>query len=206
MSIASGLGARFWWRLELRRQAAARGIGADDFLATEQSSPRTVSPSLPITISIRAKRGMRLIAWLSVALFVIAVSAGEAVDHGVWSVPFFLALLGALGSGSFLARLLIGERQIEVTEDQFTMRVASIEQAVPWEEARLFAITHGRHATLTYELASATASAPWMWLRLDTFTARFYEPTIPQYEYDRQMEALLALIAAKTGLPLYDLR
>jgi hypothetical protein len=25
-------------------------------------------------------------------------------------------------------------------------------------------------------------------------------------EYDRQMEALLSLIAAKTGLPLYDLR
>ncbi len=206
MSIASAWGAWFWLRLERRRQKAARGIGADIFLATEQPPPRTAPLSLPLTISIRAKGGLKLIAWLSVAVFVIAVSGGEAVDHGVWDFRFFLVLLAAVGSGSVFVQLLAGERRIEVTDDQVTIRVASIEQTVPWEEARLFAITHGRHATLSYELSSSEACVPWIWVRPSTFSARLYEPTIPQYEYDRQMEGLLALVAAKTGLPLYDLR
>ena len=31
-------------------------------------------------------------------------------------------------------------------------------------------------------------------------------PMVPFEEYDRQMERFLSLIAARTGLPLYDLR
>jgi hypothetical protein len=206
LAILGTWGAWFWLRLERRRQAAARGSSAHTFLATEQPSPRTVPLSLPVIIGIRAKWTLKLIAWPCVALFVIAAAASEAFDHRVWDVRFFLALLVALGTGSVCAHLLMGERQIEGTDDQLTVRVASLEETVPWEEARLFAITRGRHATLSYELASSQASVPWVWVRRGTFSARLFEPTIPQYEYDRQMEALLALVAAKTGLPLYDLR
>jgi len=34
----------------------------------------------------------------------------------------------------------------------------------------------------------------------------FAKPTISSEEYDKQMQALLSLIAGRTGLPLYDLR
>src|SRR5262249_2498100 len=125
-------------------------------LATEQPTLRTVPLSLPVSIGIRAKRAVKLLAWLWVALFVGIASAGEAFDHGVWDVRFFLALLAALGGGSSLALLLTRGWQIDVTDDQLTVRVASlVERTVPWEEARLFAITRGRHATVSYELASS---------------------------------------------------
>ena len=206
LAIGSRWSARFWWRLEWRRQAAARGIGADNFLANEQPSSRTVPLSLPVIIGMRAKWPMKLFAWACVAPL-IAVTASEAADHGVWDVRFFSALLGVIGTVVFFMPIHTGERQIEVTDDQLTVRVGRLEEeTVPWEEARLFAITRGTHATLSYELSSSEARVPWIWVRPDTFSARLFEPTIPQYEYDRQMEALLALIAAKTGLPLYDLR
>lgn len=139
-------------------------------------------------------------------MVVIAISVSEALDHGVWDLRFFVALLGALLSGSFFVHLFTGERQIEVSDDQLTVRVGSVEQTVPWEDARLFAITRSRRATVSYELASCQASVPWVWVRPGTFSARLWEPTIPQYEYDRELEALLALVAAKTGLPLNDPR
>jgi hypothetical protein len=206
LAIWSTWGAWFMLRLERRRQAAARGSSATTRLATEQLSPRTVPLALPVVIGIKAKWTLKLIAWPWVALLVIGASASEALDHGVWDIRFFLALLGALGTGVFFSHLFTGERQIEVTDDQLTVRVGGLEETVPWEEARLFAITSGRHATVNYELSSSQARAPWTWVRPDTFSARLFEPTISQYEYDCQMEALLALVAAKTGLPLHDLR
>jgi len=205
LAIWSTWGARFMLRLERRRQAAARGSGAHTFLATELPSPRTVPLSLPVIIGIRAKWRLKVIVWPWVALLVLA-AADDAFNHRVWDVGLFVAVLGALGAHSFLAHLVTGERQIEVTDDQLTERVGGLEETVPWEEARLFAITRGRHATVSYELASSQASVTWVWVRPGTLSARLFEPTIPQYEYDRQMEALLALVAAKTGLPLYDLR
>ena len=33
-----------------------------------------------------------------------------------------------------------------------------------------------------------------------------HKPSIPFNEYEQQMDALLSVIAAKTNLPLYDLR
>jgi hypothetical protein len=206
LAICGTWGAWFFLRLERRRQAAAGGSSAHTFLASEQRFPRTGPLSLPVIISIRARWAQKLIAWPGVALIVIAVSTSEALDHGVWDVRFFLALLGALLPGVFFVHLFTGERQIKVTDDQLTVRVGFVEESVPWEDARLFAITRGKHATVCYELASSQATVAWVWVRPGTFSARLWEPTIPQYEYDRQLEALLALVAAKTGLPLNDLR
>jgi hypothetical protein len=206
LAIGSTWGAWSMLRLERRRQVAAREGSTHNVLATEQPSAHTVPLSQPMIIGMRTKWPMKLIAWPWVALLVIAASANEALDHGIWDVRVFLALLVALGTGAFFARLFTGERQIEVTDDQLTVCVGSLEETVPWETARLFAITSGRHATVHYELSSSQARADWIWVRPGTFSARLYGPTIPQDEYDRQMEALLALIAAKTGLLLQDLR
>jgi hypothetical protein len=207
LALGSTWGAWFWLRLERRRQAAAWRSPSHTILATEQPSPPTVSLSLPMIISIRARWPMKLIVWPWAALLVISVAAGGAIDHGVWNVGFFLNLLAALAAGISLTLLFTGERQLEATDDHLAVRVGSrTKQAVPWEDAWLFAITRGRHATLNYEVASSLASVPWTWVRPGTISAYLFEPTVPQYEYDLQMEALLGLIAAKTGLPLNDLR
>jgi hypothetical protein len=199
-------GAWFWLRLERRRQAAAWRSPAHNFLAAEQPALHTGELALPLTISLRARWPMKLIVWPCVPLFAIIAAANAAPDHVIWDLRVFFALLGALGAGSGLALLLTGERQLEVTHDHLTLRVGGTKYTVPWEEAWLFAITRGRRATLSYELASSEASVPWAWVRPGTFSAYLFEPTIPQYEYDYQMEALLGLIAARTDLPLCDLR
>ena len=45
----------------------------------------------------------------------------------------------------------------------------------------------------------------WTWFLRKTYWVDL-EPTISHDEYNRQMQALLSLVAAKAGLPLYDLR
>ena len=78
---------------------------------------------------------------------------------------------------------------------------------IPWSEARLFAIREGKHGAsqVRYEL-----SCP---LKVVTFSRivrprwwALYRPAQPFGEYNAQMDALLALISARTGLLLYDVR
>jgi hypothetical protein len=204
LTIWSTWGAWFWLRLERRRQKAARGLGANIFLASEQPLPRTVP--IPATVEIRVKPGAKILIWSVSLLFALVFVAVLVYDYGFLSCRFPLGLLGGLAFVAYFALLFAADWSVEMNDDGLTVCAANTTQTVPWKEARLFAITRGKGATIRYELASPTASAPWMWLRSGTFSARLYEPTIPQYEYDLQMEALLALIAAKTGLPLYDLR
>jgi hypothetical protein len=206
LAIGCARSAWFGLRLERRRQAAARGLSAHPVLATEQPVARTAPLTLPVRLGLRATWRLQLLVWPWVALEVIAVGAGEPLAHGVRGVHFFLTLLGALATGSFCACLVTGERQLDVTAQHITLQLASLQETVPWEEARLFAILRSRRGTVSYELASAQASVAWDWVRPGSGRARFFAPTVPHDEYDRQMEALLVLVVAKTGLPLYDLR
>src|SRR5262249_36848797 len=60
---------------------------------------------------------------------------------------------------------------------------------------------------IVYELSSAHDVVRWAWMRQNNRRVIFFaQPTVSAEEYERQMQALLSLIAAKTGLPLYDLR
>jgi hypothetical protein len=63
LALGSTWGAWFWFRLERRRQAAAWRRPSHNILATEQPAPPTVSLSLPMIISIRARWPMKLIVW-----------------------------------------------------------------------------------------------------------------------------------------------
>jgi len=68
--------------------------------------------------------------------------------------------------------------------------------------------TYGRQksgASITYELSSARNIVRWTWFLRKTSWVDL-GPTISHDEYNRQMQALLSLVAAKTGLQLYDLR
>jgi hypothetical protein len=50
-------------------------------------------------------------------------------------------------------------------------------------------------------------TSDWSWIRHSNLRVLFLaRPALSKEEYDRQMQALLSLIVARTGLPLYDLR
>jgi hypothetical protein len=104
----------------------------------------------------------------------------------------------------------IWRQQIEVTESGLTARYAGRVSRIAWDEARLFAIygTFGAQksgAAITYELSSAGAIVRWTWVKGKSYVMGL-EPTVPFDEHYLQMQALQVLVAAKTGLALYDLR
>ncbi|MFL5704572.1 MAG: hypothetical protein ACJ8AG_17290, partial [Ktedonobacteraceae bacterium] len=102
-------------------------------------------------------------------------------------------------------------QQLTVTETGLIKPGFRKVQSISWNEARLFAIDGiygGKKYPYpsVYELSSANEVIRWMWIRSTWRIIFFARPAVPREEYDRQMQALLSLIAARTGLPLYDLR
>ncbi len=119
------------------------------------------------------------------------------------------ALIVILPLAIFLSPL--GTQKVEVTEQGLSVRNGGQKSAVKWEEVRLFAMynTWGAQksgASITYELSSATDIARWNWILRPNSLRISWVPTVPRDEYNRQMQALNALIVARTGLPLADLR
>lgn len=105
----------------------------------------------------------------------------------------------------------LGRQKIEVTEQGLSARNGGQKGAMRWEGARLFAMynTWGAQkngSSITYELSSATDIVRWTWVRRPNLLHLNMVPTVPSNEYNQQMQALNALIAAHTGLPLSDLR
>ncbi len=214
------LQVRYWGRIERRRFAAVRGNQL--FLAAEQPIPDTTSLPLPTTI-ITSRRGKKAF------LLIIGMTLLMAMFFAGWLTWFdsnplllvadhllnFLAL-SAIGSVAtsmlFFAIFLspLARPQIKVTEGGLAVREGMQTTTVMWHEVRLFAMygTFGRQksgASITYELSSVRAIVRWTWFLRKTYWVDL-EPTVPHDEYNRQMQALLSLVAAKTGLPLYDLR
>jgi hypothetical protein len=103
-----------------------------------------------------------------------------------------------------------GRQTIDVTEQGLRARFGGQKGVVRWEEARLFAMypTWGVRksgSSITYELSSTTDIARWTWVLRPTFFPQYMVPTVPRDDYHRQMQALNALIVARTGLPLANL-
>lgn len=121
--------------------------------------------------------------------------------------------------GLLIVFILAGRQRLEVTTQGLIVQSGSSPArhlgtiaTLRWEDAQLFFIqprlrpTQDRLPT-AYELSSASVIVRWdrmrrpMRLNLRTLLMK---PAGPFDAYDQQMEALLSLIAAKTGLPLYD--
>ena len=80
-----------------------------------------------------------------------------------------------------------------------------------WNEAHLFAVYNSpgawrSGAVLTYELSSASSIVRWTQILHSNSFGLHMDPGIPLPEHNQAMKALCQLIAAQTGLPLYDLR
>lgn len=84
--------------------------------------------------------------------------------------------------------------------------------SIPWRDARLFARNapagivqiNNRPLLSMLQIASENEVVQWHWVH----SSKFYKPSfgLSQAEYNQQMQGLLSLVTARTGLPLYDLR
>jgi hypothetical protein len=81
------------------------------------------------------------------------------------------------------------------------------DKIIPWNEARLFAIREGQPGAskVRYELSSPFQVVTFSRIVRPRWWA-LCRPAQPFGEYNAQMDALLALISARTGLLLYDVR
>jgi hypothetical protein len=103
-------------------------------------------------------------------------------------------------------------QHLTVTEHGLLLPGFRTVHSVSWRDAKLFAIDglfgakRYPHPTL-FELSSPNDIVRWTWMRPGSLKVLFYaRPALSQEDYNQQMQSLLSFIAARTGLPLYDLR
>jgi hypothetical protein len=206
------------WRL--RSQKCARALQGDQsLLASEQPTPDPTALALPTTIELR----MRPTLYYIVAAYLLVITIGAAL------VAFFLIplsstekLIFVLAAAGFIVFILIvfliaayfgmrlNRQLITVTDEGITTRYLNKTTTIPWHEARFFTINGitKQNRAVIYELSSDTASSLWTRILVPKGLIRTatLRPTIPFSEYEQKSQALINLIAARTRLPLYDLR
>jgi hypothetical protein len=210
------------WRFKAfnrRRQAAAGGDPSVP-LAAEQPIPNEEALALPITVRLTGWRGRSLavggvvgLAFLLLTFWLPFINGpiGQGQTGSTFVIVLSLFSFGfALGFAILVSVHFMRQYcEITATAEGLTIQQRQITYHIPWHEARLFAITRGIKRTgspVFYELSSAATFAPLIRLRRNTLFPSNLKPALPFDEYERQREALLSVIAAKTGLPLYDLR
>lgn len=127
----------------------------------------------------------------------------------------------ALGS-AVVTLVFTPRQQVTATRDGLFCRLGYHFSYIPWQQARLFAIIgeketkkHGR--VFFYELSSEQAVIRWT--SRPTLTGPWHMPSTAvgvagllvqadcsEKEYERRVQTLLAIVEARTGLSLYDLR
>ena len=219
INIGAGIAQeRFWRKQDKCRQQAASGD--QNLIAEQQLAQDTTSLILPLTITQRTAKGWTIILIVAVILLLvplISIAVGFASNGTELLLIFILLVLACGGLTFYLAAPVIrGYQTLKVDEHGISVRVGfGRTHYVEWNEAKLFAVsafyklgytlnTDMRRFPEFYEVSSANDVVRWRWIRLWNFIA--IEPTLPMAEYDRQMQAMLSLIAAKTGLTLYDVR
>ncbi len=224
---------RYWNRFEQRRNRAAQVD--QSLLAEEQPALDEAALSLPLTIQSRISSPenffLAMIGVVVITIIIVGFIGFLAGSTSIFSPSNVLAfVLGGLAilvlvlvmlvSMVFLALILSRtDQRIELTEQGMTIRQGGRAHSVAWEEARLFAIEgigglNRSWLPRVYRLASAKDMLKWTYQRRRSSqrSGLLYrpilaiKPTTSYEEYERQMEALPALVVAKTGLALYDLR
>ena len=209
--LVSGSGHyRHWKRIEPRRLAAAQGDPA--LLAEEQPTPDAAALALPATFQLSMSKAqlVGLAALPELVVVVYSIYGWLIIGIPFWLSLLLLTVLVLL----VVAAVFATSRQVlEVTEVGVRLRASPgvFRGIVRWNEAQLFAVynTPGvlRSGTmLTYELSSASSIVRWTHILRPNALGLHRDPGMPLAEHTQAMKALCQLIAARTGLPLYDLR
>ena len=195
-------------RAEKRRRAAASG--AQWFpLASPQPYPNPEALPLPFVISLRPRWLAFLltpvITWIAVTgTLYIGFWSYVWPNHGpvIHTLALTLALTLAISTGVLLSMY----HWIEAYEEGLTVRNIFWSKSILWHEACLFAVDAALKAKKLpncYELSSTKTILRWPWKRK---ASPWTKLSCSFAEYEWQMKALHSIIAARTGLPLYDLR
>lgn len=219
--------SNYWKRLEQRRQAAARGD--QRLLADEQ--PVADAHAYPLPLTIRQRPRMASFAILVACTLVSCLVGGgiailfltrmQPSPHHTSLSPLFtfvfIGIFALLGLAMALVVPIVlytkVRQQITLTEDGLIQVGLSPKvRSIPWSEARLLAILsiYGAKkypSPALFELSSGNEIIRWNWLRKNSMSMWYFANSrADAAEYERQMRSALSIIAAKTGLPLYDLR
>ncbi len=207
---------RFWRKQDQRRQQAVQGD--QNLIAEQQPISDATMLALPITITHRTAKGWTVVLVIATLLFlafvvfaiVTLLQDPHFIDDTITSLILVLVL--AVFSLFIIGPIVQGYQTLIVDEHGISVRVGFGRiHHMKWDEAKLFAISavykqgwETRQLPTYYELSTQQEVVRWRWIRSWSFIT--VKPMLPIAEYDRQMQALLSLIAAKTGLMLYDVR
>jgi len=218
-----------WWkRIEALRLAAVQEDRS--LLADVQPEPNADALRVPVKVTMRFSRRTLLISGLFLSLIVV-VLADAAALFAAWGFyvhlppylshpyefpwPLVISLTVIMGGIMALAPFLLWHfrSMVEVRPEGIRSWAKGLGmsesevRSMPWHEARLFVCYPkpgfwNNGSVTIYELSSANRIVLWNWVH---HPRGFMAPTIPLGEHQAQMRALCGLVAAKTGLPLYDL-
>lgn len=199
--------------LEQRRQAAASGD--QRFLAAVQPIPDISALSVPITIRQQSNWSVTSLIIIPLCVSLLALAISHFLPDRTFDALLFIAsgiLTVCLWSLQLWAIYSQRRTQITVTEDGLTLRgLHPNVRSISWKDARLFAIADLFGAKkypypILFEVSSAHEVIRWAWLRPSSRGILYFaKSVVPPEEYNKQMQDLLSLIAAHTGLSLYDL-
>ncbi len=222
--LIAGVFALFRYRLNIKRldQRRERALQGDrSLLAREQPLPDPNMPPIPTTIKLDQSR--RAVVFLGFVIafaifipFVIGIVIGSGNSHhSPGNDALLLTLLIILG-GAVVA-LLVGlvvifflmRSQliftIVVDERGLSSTYRGITSSINWSDARLFAVLNPEKPSVMrfYELSNEHTMVRWVNMPARLLFRR--GENLVHAEYRRKVQALLSLIVARTGLPLYDL-
>jgi len=137
-----------------------------------------------------------------------------------WALPgaIIAALPVCLLCLPAIAALLFAHRQhLIATQDGLICQRGLHFSSLPWSEAKLFAVVAESQGIFVYELASHTSIIRWsskVTPRRNVFPAAVMgiaplglaQAATSDEEYQWKTRLLTAMVAARTNLPLYDLR
>ena len=217
--VAFALSSVLFRKVDQRRALALQG--EQNMLAAEQPVPNANALPLPMTIELRptARYYPFFFALIIIGGFIGGLIAyfsdptrGHTGHHANLTVLIIIIAVSLAVLLVFVAMFyLILRKQIyyllQVDEQGIQVSYNRITTRVNWNDARLFTVNAVKklRRPKSYELVSQDTIVRWMWIPGTVSPLFMFHPTIPQEEYDRQMQGLLEVVAGRTHLPLYDI-
>ncbi len=195
-----------------QRTIAMQG-GIPGGIAAEQPNIPDRAWTFPITLAVHANR--RYFAYLLTVLFLLLSFLSLfwtdffTTSHTSTLLRTYGVILLSLAAVLCIVFLLLArnvKQCIEITEEGIQGILFGQVTRLRWDEIQFFALWGNNVKSVrTYEVASPNGVIRWTHPVLNAWYNSVV-PTISFEEYDKQMQIVLAIIAMKTHLPLYDLR
>jgi len=196
----------FWLiRIERRRSALLKGTYG---LTPLQRETSVFEEWLPSIIKVHFNLIYSVLFFLAWSVALLAwTPAPPTSNPEMWQI-----LLGGTSIIIFFIFIYYVSWQstIKITERGLRKNVLKASKTTEWSNACLFLCYRlpsliGKPKVIYYELSSQTSRITWMRVVDARSVFAPWRPTLPDEQYQRQMQALTALVTEKTGLPLYDL-